>query len=230
MRTIGLIGGMSWESTALYYRHINEGVRDRLGGLASAELLLDSVDFRAVTQLQRAGHWDQAAELLAGRGRRLERAGADCLLICTNTMHLVHQQVSDEVAIPVLHIADAAATAMTRAGVTTVALLGTAFTMEQSFYRDRLEQHGIATLVPDAEDRAMIHRVIFDELACGRVDEDSRAEYRRVINDLVARGADGVVLGCTEIEILVREQDSPVPVFPTAALHAQAAVEFALTG
>jgi aspartate racemase len=228
MRTIGLLGGMSWESTAEYYRLANELVRERLGGLHSAPLVLVSVDFAAIERLQMAGDWDQAGRLLAGEAARVQAAGADLLLLCTNTMHLVADQIEAAVSIPFLHLADATAQAARRAGVSRVGLLGTAFTMEQAFYRDRLAGHGLDVLTPGAADRAEAHRIIYDELVLGDVRESSRDAYRAVIGRLVAAGAQGIVLGCTEIELLIGAADSPVPVFPTTRLHIEAAVELAL--
>ncbi|MEU1895817.1 aspartate/glutamate racemase family protein [Streptomyces pristinaespiralis] len=228
MRTIGLIGGMSWESSAEYYRLLNELVRDRLGGLHSARCVLHSVDFAEIEQLQTAGEWERAGEILASAARGLEAAGADLLLICTNTMHKVAGQVEAAVRVPLLHLADATAEAVKARGLTRVGLLGTAFTMEQDFYRARLARHGLEVLTPDAEGRALVHRVIYDELCLGVVRDESRARYQDVIGELVAAGAEGVVLGCTEIELLIGPDDSPVPVFPTTRLHARAAVEAAL--
>ncbi|MEV7022015.1 aspartate/glutamate racemase family protein [Kitasatospora sp. NPDC093558] len=230
MKTLGLIGGMSWESTAEYYRLLNELTRERLGGLHSARLVLYSVDFATVERLQAEGRWTEAGELLAGAARSLEAAGADLLLICTNTMHKVADQVASAVSVPLLHLADATAAAVRTAGLRRVGLLGTAFTMEQDFYRGRLASSGgLDVLVPAAESRALVHRIIYDELCVGLVREESRAEFRRVIGELVAEGAEGVILGCTEIELLVHPADSPVPVFPTARLHAEAAITAALT-
>ncbi|MCX4683424.1 aspartate/glutamate racemase family protein [Kitasatospora purpeofusca] len=228
MKTIGLLGGMSWESTATYYRLLNELTRDRLGGLHSAKCVLYSVDFAEVERLQAAGEWETAGRLLAEAARAVEAAGAELLLICTNTMHKVADQVADAVSVPLLHLADATAEAVLAAGVTRVGLLGTAFTMEQDFYRDRLASHGLHVLVPDPAGRALVHRVIYEELCLGVVREESRAEYRRVIAGLVAEGAEGVILGCTEIELLVGPDDSPVPIFPTTRIHAEAAVTAAL--
>ncbi|MER6299294.1 aspartate/glutamate racemase family protein [Kitasatospora sp. NPDC001539] len=230
MRTLGLIGGMSWESTAEYYRLLNELTRDRLGGLHSARLVLHSVDFAEIERLQTAGRWEEAGSVLARAARSLEAAGADLLLICTNTMHKVADQVAAAVSVPLLHLADATAQAVRAAGVRRVGLLGTAFTMEQDFYRGRLASHGLEVLVPEEDARALVHRVIYEELCVGIVREESRAAYRRVIGDLVAAGAEGVILGCTEIELLVRPEDSPVAVFPTTRLHAEAAVAAALDG
>ncbi|MEV4681447.1 aspartate/glutamate racemase family protein [Streptomyces kurssanovii] len=228
MRTIGLIGGMSWESSAEYYRLLNELVRDRLGGLHSARCVLHSVDFAEIEQLQTAGEWERAGEILAAAARGLEAAGADLLLICTNTMHKVAGQVEAAVRVPLLHLADATADAVKARGLTRVGLLGTAFTMEQDFYRERLAGHGLEVLTPDAEGRALVHRVIYDELCLGVVRDESRARYQDVIGELVGAGAQGVVLGCTEIELLIGPGDSPVPVFATTTLHARAAVEAAL--
>ncbi|AWZ04055.1 MULTISPECIES: aspartate/glutamate racemase family protein [unclassified Streptomyces] len=230
MKTIGLIGGMSWESTAEYYRILNERTRERLGGLHSARCVLYSVDFAEIEQLQVQGRWAEAGEVLAGAARSLEAAGADLLLICTNTMHKVADRVEAATSLPLLHLADTTAAAVRAAGLSRVGLLGTAFTMEQDFYRGRLEAGGLDVRVPDPEGRALVHRVIYEELCLGVVREQSRAAYRRVVEDLVAGGAEGVVLGCTEIELLIGPGDSPVPVFPTARLHAEAAVDAALTG
>lgn len=229
-RVIGMLGGMSWESTAEYYRLANEAVRDRLGGLHSARCVLVSLDFAEVERLQTAGAWDEAATLLADGARAVEAAGADLLLLCTNTMHKVADAVQAATTVPLLHLADATAEAVRRSGVTTVGLLGTAFTMEQDFYRDRLAAGGLRVLVPDAADRATVHRTIYDELCLGIVREDSRRRCREVIARLVEAGAEGVVLGCTELELLLSEPDSPVPLFPTTRLHVEAAVSAALEG
>ncbi len=227
MRTIGLLGGMSWESTAEYYRLANEGVRDRLGGLHSARLLLHSVDFAEVAELQRQDRWDDAGQLLGQAAKGLEAAGAELLLICTNTMHLVADQVQAAVSVPLLHIVDTTVDAVRAAGLTRVGVLGTRFTMEQPFYRERMATHGVEVLVPEADDRDEVHRVIFGELCQGVVRDESREAYRRIIERLVAAGAQGVVLGCTEIELLVGPQDSAVPVFPTTRLHVEAALKAA---
>lgn len=228
MRTIGLIGGMSWESTAVYYREANETVRARLGGLHSARILLDSLDFHEISELQKAAEWETAGAILADSARRLEAAGAEMILICTNTMHLLIDAVEAAVEVPVLHIGDVAADAVRARGLGRVALLGTAFTMEKAFLRDRIAGHGIEVLVPGPADRAAVHRAIFEELALGVVSDETRAEFRAIIERLVAEGAEGVILGCTEIELLIGPDDSPVPVFPTARLHIEAAVERAL--
>lgn len=230
MKTIGLLGGMSWESTLPYYRHINEAVRERLGGLHSARLVLYSLDFHEIEALQRQGDWAAAGTLLADAARRLESAGADFLLLCTNTMHKVADAIEAASALPLLHIADPTAAAIQAAGLQRVGLLGTRFTMEQPFYRQRLEdRHGIQVLVPDEPDRAEVHRVIYEELCRGVVSEASRQAYRQIIGRLVARGAQAVILGCTEIGLLVRADDAEVPLFDTCVLHAQAAAERALS-
>ncbi len=229
-RVIGMLGGMSWESSAAYYRLANELVRERLGGLHSARVVLASVDFADVERLQVAGRWEEAGQLLARAAQGLEAAGADLLVLCTNTMHKVADQIQAAVSIPLLHLADATAAAVRRAGLSTVGLLGTAFTMEQDFYRDRLARHGLSVLVPSAPARAEVHRIIYDELCLGVVREDSRQAYREVIGRLAEAGAEGVVLGCTEIELLITASDSPVPVFPTTRLHVEAAVRAALDG
>ena len=228
MKTIGLIGGMSWESTASYYRLINQAVQARLGGLHSASLLLHSVDFAGIEQLQRAGDWNAAGVQLAQAARGLQAAGAGALLICANTMHKVAPAITSAVQIPLLHVVDATAAAVHRAGVRQVGLLGTRFTMEQPFYVERLQQQGLTVLLPDADDRATVHRVIYDELCQGRILDHSRDDYRRVMAALVARGAEGIILGCTEIALLVDAGDAAVPLFDTTELHAQAAVDWAL--
>jgi len=229
VRTIGMLGGMSWESTAEYYRLANELVAERLGGLHSAEVVMYSLDFARIERMQVSGEWDAAAEVLAAGARTLATAGADVLLLCTNTMHKVADAVQAAVDVPLVHIVDVTAVAVAAAGLDTVGLLGTAFTMEQDFYRDRFVAHGPELLVPDESDRALVHRVIYDELCKGVVDDRSRAEYQRVISRLVERGAEGIVLGCTEIELLVGQEDSPVPVFPTTRLHVSAAVDAVLS-
>jgi aspartate racemase len=230
LKTIGLIGGMSWESTAEYYRLTNQMVRDRLGGLHSARLLLSSVDFAEIEQLQVAGRWDDAGCLLAEEARRLEVAGADLLVLCTNTMHKVADHIEAAVSIPLLHLADITAAAVREAGMTSVGLIATAFTMEQDFYRDRLASHGLSVLVPGVADRAEVHRIIYEELCRGVVTEVSRQVYREVIGRLVEAGAEGIILGCTEIELLIGSGDSAVPVFPTTRLHVSAAVDVAVGG
>jgi aspartate racemase len=229
-RVIGMLGGMSWESTAEYYRLANELVRDRLGGLHSARLVLASVDFAEIEQLQVTGEWERAGQMLAEEAARLQAAGAELLVLCTNTMHKVADQVQAAVDIPLIHLADTTAIAVRDAGLTTVGLLATGFTMEQPFYRDRLAARGLRVLVPDPPDRAEVHRIIYEELCLGVIREESRQTYRQVIDRLVAAGADGVILGCTEIELLVGAGDSPVPVFPTTRLHVEAAVDASLAG
>ena len=230
MKTLGLIGGMSWESSAHYYRLINQGVRDARGPTASAKCLLWSFDFSEIEILQRTGDWAAQEVLMIDAARRLVGAGVDALLICTNTMHLMAGAVEAAAGVPLLHIADPTGAAVRAAGIGKVALLGTAFTMEQDFYRGRLAaRHGLEVLVPEAEDRALVHQVIYDELVAGVVREESREAYRCVIARLVERGAQGVILGCTEIMLLVDQSDSAVPLFDTTALHAAAAVELALS-
>jgi aspartate racemase len=228
MRTIGLLGGMSWESSALYYRLLNEAVRDRLGGLHSARCILLSVDFAEIERLQVAGKWAQAGALLASDARALQAAGAELVVLCTNTMHKVADALTAALDVPLLHIGDVTGRAVAASGLTRVGLLGTAFTMEQPFLTDRLAAHGLEVLVPGAADRAEVHRIIYEELCRGIVREESRQTYRGVVERLVARGAEGVVLGCTEIELLVGAGDLDVPVFPTTALHVEAAVAAAL--
>ena len=231
MRTIGLIGGMSWESSATYYRLLNEGVRDRLGPTASARCILWSFDFAEIEALQHAGDWQGLTERMVDAARWLEAAGAEALLICTNTMHRMADEVQAAVGVPLVHIADPTAARIRADGHRRVALLGTAFTMEQDFYRGRLAaRHGLHVMVPDAADRAVVHRVIYDELVAGKVLPASRDAYRAVIARLVERGAEAVILGCTEIMLLVGPEDSAVPIYDTTALHAAAAVELALAG
>jgi aspartate racemase len=229
MKRIGLLGGMSWESSAEYYRLVNEIVRERLGGLSSADCVLRSVDFAPVELLQRSGRWDEAGELLAAEARGLEAAGAELLVLCTNTMHKLADRITAAVSIPFVHIADATATAVRAAGLGSVGLLATAYTMEQDFYVGRLRsRHGLEVLVPPEADRRVVHDVIYDELCVGVVRDGSREEYRRIMSALAAQGAEGILLGCTEIDLLVGAGDAPVPVFDTTALHARAAVDLAL--
>ncbi|MBN6151149.1 aspartate/glutamate racemase family protein [Xanthomonas sp. AmX2] len=223
MKTIGLIGGMSWESTVPYYRHINQTVRARLGGLHSAKVLLYSVDFHEIERLQQAGDWDAAGAAMAAAARSLHAGGADFLVLCTNTMHRVAEAIVAAVPLPLLHIADATADALQAAGVHRVGLLGTRFTMEQDFYRERLQRRGFQVLVPDPPGRAQVHRIIYDELCQGVIRDESRARYREVIAALQAQGAEAVILGCTEISLLVGVDDAALPLFDTAALHAHAA-------
>lgn len=229
MKTIGLIGGMSWESTVPYYRLINETVKEKLGGLHSAKLVLYSVDFQEIEELQRKGDWETAGFVLANAARSLEAAGASFLILCTNTMHKVAHHIEAAVAIKLFHIADPTAVEIRKSGHLVVGLLGTRFTMEQSFYKERLlERHGLQVKVPAAQDRDIIHRIIYEELCLGLVKAESRAEYRRVIQDLASQGAQAIILGCTEISLLVSEQDSLVPLFDTTAIHARAAALEAL--
>lgn len=229
MKTLGLLGGMSWESTVPYGRIVNETVRERLGGLHSARVVLYSVDFHAIERLQQAGAWDEAGHVLAQAARVLEAAGADIRVLCTDTLHRVAPAIEAAVTIPLLHIADPTAEAIHRAGLTTVGLLGTRFTLEQDFYRGRLtDRHGLAVIVPDPADREIVHRVIYEELCLGRVREDSRARYCQIMQRLVEAGAEGIILGCTEIALLVGPEEAPVPIFDTTRLHARAAAEWAL--
>lgn len=228
MKTIGLLGGMSWESTSLYYRLINEETKRRLGGLHSARIAMVSLDFQDIETLQMQDDWDGAADILIDAARRVERAGADFLLICTNTMHKVADQVANAIDIPLLHLADATAERITEAGIETVGLLGTRFTMEHDFYKGRLEQHGINVLTPGAEGRELVHRVIYDELCLGITKGDSRKAFIEIIGDLAERGANAVVQGCTEIGLLVNEQHTKVTLFDTCRIHAEQAVSLAL--
>jgi aspartate racemase len=225
---IGMLGGMSWQSTVEYYRLANELVRERLGGLHSARLVLGSVDFATIERMQVEDRWQEAGQLLAEVAVGLEAAGAEVLLLCTNTMHKVADQVEAAVSVPLLHIVDVTALAVRAAELSTVGLLGTAYTMDQDFYRDRMARHGVRLIVPAADDRAEVHRVIFEELCLGIVREESRRAYQDIIVRLVDQGAEGVVLGCTEIELLITSADSPVPVFPTTRLHVEAAVAISL--
>lgn len=229
MRVIGLLGGMSWESSAVYYRLINELTRARLGGLSSARSLLYSVDFRELEALQHAGRWDEAAVILTDAAQRLERGGAACLVLCTNTMHKLAAQLEAAVSLPFLHIADCTGERIRAAGLTRVGLLGTAFTMEQDFYKGRLEERfGLEVLIPGPAQRQLVHRVIYDELCQGQILAGSREAYVKIIGELVAAGAEGVILGCTEITLLIGQTDAPVPVFDTTKIHAEAAVNFSL--
>ncbi len=229
MRMIGLIGGMSWESSAEYYRLLNEGVRIRLGATASARCLLWSFDFAEIEALQHAGDWSRLTERMVDAARRLEAAGADLLLICTNTMHRMAHDVQSSVSIPLIHIADPTAERIVAAGLQKVGLLGTAFTMEQDFYKRRLtERYGLEVIVPEEQDRATVHRIIYDELVTGRIESSSREAYRAVIRRLVGAGAQAVILGCTEIMLLIGQEDSPVPIFDTTDIHAAAALDHAL--
>jgi len=230
VKTLGLIGGMTWHSTVDYYRLINQGVQERKGGYSSAAMVMVSADFAPVQALQDRGDWTELGRLMVRAAKTLEAAGAEAIVICANTMHQLAPDIEAAVRLPILHIADAAATAVKAKGLTSVGLLGTRFTMEMDFYRARLEKaHGLEVLVPDAPEREIVHQVIYDELGRGIVREESRQAYVKIIEGLVRRGAQGVILGCTEIPLLIKEKDSPVPVFDTTALHAAAAVEFALS-
>jgi len=229
LKTIGLVGGMSWESTVPYYRIINETVKARLGGLHSARIVLYSFDFHEIEELQRSGDWDGAARKLAAAARSVEAAGADFIVLCTNTMHKVAWSVEAAVSVPLLHIADPTGAEICKPGYTRVGLLGTKFTMEQSFYRERLVQRfGLGVIVPPERDREIVHRVIYEDLCLGTISAGSRMEYRRIMDNLAAQGAQAIILGCTEISLLVGPQDSAVPLFDTTAIHGRAAAEFAL--
>lgn len=231
MKTIGLLGGMSWESTALYYRLINEEVNRRLGGLHSARIVMVSVDFEPIEVMQREGDWQAAGAALAEAARQVEAGGADLLVICTNTMHKVAPWIQNAIGIPLLHIADATARRIRAAGIETVGLLGTNFTMEQDFYRGRLvDEYGLNVLVPPKPDRDLVHHIIYDELCQGVVKDASRDVYLRIIEDLRARGAEGIIEGCTEIVMLVQQPHTEVPLFDTTSIHAEAAVRKALEG
>ena len=229
MKTIGLLGGMSWESTALYYRLINEGVRARLGGLHSARIVLVSVDFQEIEELQRNENWVRAGQALARAAKQVETAGADFLLICTNTMHKVAPEIQEAISIPVLHLADATAKRIQDTGMKTIGLLGTNFTMEQDFYKGRLvEKHGLNVLVPPKPDREIVHQIIYDELCLGIVKDTSRDKYLRIMKDLQNRGAEGIIEGCTEIVMLVQQQHTDIPLFDTTSIHAEEAVSEAI--
>ncbi|MBW9432941.1 aspartate/glutamate racemase [Atlantibacter hermannii] len=229
MKTLGLLGGMSWESTIPYYRFINEGVKARLGGLHSAKLVLHSVDFHEIEASQASGDWDKAGDMLAQAACGLEKAGAEAIVLCTNTMHKVAAHIEAACSLPFLHIADATGRAISHSGMNTVALLGTRYTMEQDFYRGRLtEKFGIATRIPDEAERERINHIIFHELCMGVFRDESRHYYQQVISRLAEQGAQGVIFGCTEIGLLLDQQNCPLPLFDTAALHAEDAVNFML--
>lgn len=229
MKTLGLLGGMSWESTVPYYQIINETIKKELGGLHSAKLLLYSVDFAEIEAYQASGAWDKSGEVLGAAAKNLQEAGADYIVICTNTMHKVAPQIQEMISIPVIHIADATADALLGAGIKTAALLGTKYTMTQDFYKDKLIARGIDVLVPGEEDIEEVNRVIYEELCRGIISPDSRAEYVRIIETLKEKGAEGVILGCTEIGLLVRQEDSPLPVFDTTVIHATRAALTAIS-
>ncbi len=229
MKTIGLIGGMSWESTLTYYRLINEQIKAIRGGLHSARLILYSVNFHDIERLQQSGNWEAAGQILARAAGALEAAGADFLVLCTNTMHKVSPAIEESVTIPLLHVADATAAAIHAAGLVRVGLIGTRFTMEQDFYRNRLSYpHGLEVIIPEVADRDIVHRVIYEELCLGRIVDASREQYKRIIGDLVARGAQAVILGCTEISLLIAPGDASVPLFDTTAIHACGAANMAM--
>lgn len=228
MKTIGLIGGMSWESSALYYRIVNEEVKARLGGFHSAKCIMYSVDFDEIEVFQRSGDWDKAGNVLIEAARSLELAGADFILLCTNTMHKVAGRIRASIGIPLLHIADITAAKVLSEGIKAIGLLGTLYTMEQEFYKSRLKERGLRVLVPDDEDREIVNRVIYQELCLGHIRQDSRNEYKRIIKGLIDRGAQGIILGCTEIGLLVQPEDSVVPLFDTTEIHAKGAVDYAL--
>ena len=230
MKTIGLLGGMSWESTALYYRLINEFVKRELGGLHSAKISMVSVDFQEIEDLQSTNQWEEAGDILSRAARQVEAAGADFLLICTNTMHIVASQIEAEINIPLLHIADATADEIKKHNMKSIGLLGTNFTMERDFYAGRLaKKHGLNVLVPGKADRGIVHRVIYEELVLGVQKDESRQEYLRIMQDLQDRGAEGVIEGCTEIVMLVQQEHTSIPLFDTTAIHAHKAVEMALS-
>ncbi|ANU20599.1 aspartate racemase [Planococcus plakortidis] len=228
MKTIGLIGGMSWESSAEYYRLLNEQVKQRLGGLHSAECLMYSVDFEEIERFQSEGKWDEAGERLADVARSLEKGGAELIVLCTNTMHKVVSSIEEAVSVPVLHIADATAKEIRANHLSTVGLLGTKYTMEQDFYKERIAESGIDVLIPEAAERDMINEIIFDELCLGKINESSKVKYKQAIQNLIDRGAQGIIIGCTEIGLLIHDEDAAVPLFDTAKLHAKAAVMEAL--
>lgn len=228
MKTIGLIGGMSWESTVTYYKVINETVKEQLGGLHSAKILLYSVDFSEIEECQAKGQWEESADILGEAALKLQAAGADFIVICTNTMHKVAPVIQGKIRIPILHIADATADSLLKAGVKTVALLGTKYTMTQEFYKEKLTAKGIKVLVPDQSDIELVNHVIYDELCLGMISEESRKEYKRVIAMLKEKGAEGVILGCTEIGLLIKQEDSPLPVFDTTLIHANRAAILAV--
>lgn len=230
MRTIGLIGGMSFESSAVYYRLVNEMVRERLGGLASAEVLMHSVNFADIVALQKAGRWDDAAARLADVAKRLEIAGADCVLICTNTMHLVSDEVASNISVPLIHIIDETASALKAAGSRRPLLLATRYTMEHGFYSERMTRNGVSVMVPEAADRTTVHDVIFNELCAGIIRDSSREKLMAIIERAKASGADSVILGCTEICLILDPEALPLPGFDTTTIHAKAAVSFALAG
>lgn len=229
IKTIGLIGGMSWESSATYYRIVNEEVKSKLGGLHSAKCLLYSVDFEEIERYQMAGDWERAGVVLGDAAQSLEKAGAEMIVLCTNTMHKVIGYIEERVTLPILHIADATATQIQQAEIHTVGLLGTKYTMEQDFYKSRIASMGINVLIPNQEDREVVNQVIFEELCLGNIQQTSKEYYKKVIQRLVGEGAEGIILGCTEIGLLIGQEDSAVPLFDTTVIHAVEAVNRALT-
>jgi aspartate racemase len=229
MKTIGLVGGMSWESTAEYYRIINQRTKEKLGGFHSAKIVMYSVDFADVEVRQHQGQWEELTALMTDAAQRVEKAGAELLVICTNTMHLMAAEVAKGVSIPLLHIADVTAEAIKSRSLERVGLLGTRFTVERDFYKERLRQnHGLEVIIPDEKERELIHAILYDELCLGDIKETSKAKFQKIISGLEARGAQGIILGCTEIPLLVKQEDYRIPLFDTTALHAQAAVDYAL--
>ncbi|CAI3119080.1 Putative racemase YgeA [Acinetobacter calcoaceticus] len=228
MKTIGLLGGMSWESTALYYQQINKMVHGKLGKLHSAKVIINSVDFEEIAALQAKGLWQEAGAYLAEQAQNLEKAGAECILVCTNTMHKIASQIEDAITVPFLHIADATAKEIVSQDIGKVALLGTAFTMEQDFYKARLQEHGIDVMIPNEADRKIVHRIIYEELCLGVINPDSRQKYETIVEALIAEGAEGIILGCTEICMLIGELKFSVPLFDTTTIHAKEAVSFSL--
>ncbi len=229
MKTIGLIGGMSWESSLEYYRIINEKVKEKLGGFHSAKSLMYSVDFEEIEKLQHLGNWAEATRMMIDAAQRVERGGADCIVICTNTMHLMAEEVENSIKIPLLHIADVTARKIKEKGHRVVGLLGTRFTMEQDFYRGRLkEKHGIDVLIPEEEERIAIHAILYDELCLGEIKKESKEKFKTIIGNLEARGAEGIILGCTEIPLIVKQEEYEIFLYDTTTLHAEAAVDFAL--
>lgn len=229
MKTIGLLGGMSWESIALYYQQINKMVHRKLGKLHSAKVIINSVDFEEIAALQAKGLWQEASAYLAEQAQNLEKAGADCILVCTNTMHKIAAQIEDSISIPFLHIADATAKEILSQNIGKVALLGTAFTMEQDFYKARLQDYGIDVIIPNEADRKTVHHIIYEELCLGVINSDSQQKYIAIVERLIAEGAQGIILGCTEICMLIGELKFSVPLFDTTTIHAKEAVSFALT-
>lgn len=228
MKMIGLLGGMSWESTVTYYQELNRRVRDRLGGLHSAACLLSSVDFAEVERMQERGAWSEAGQFLAEHAQGLEKGGAECVILCTNTMHRVYDEIRGAVKVPVLHIADGTALPLKSAGVRRVGLLGTRYTMEQDFYKSRLAERGLDVVIPDEDDREIVHQIIYTELCLGKVLDHSRDEYLRIVQSLAKRGAEAVILGCTEIGLLISKDNCPLPVYDTTLLHVEAALDWAL--